>query len=263
MSRARLSLFKHSNGVYYVLYYENGRRRWKSTGETTKPEALKILTRFRELLDEHSRSVPLKEFFARLLTYAETAYSPKSLELMRAVVRSFDSLFPRAYLSDITPEHIDRYKAKRLTEISPVSVHIELRTLRSIFNTARRWKLLNANVFDGVSLPHLPEQAPLALTVEDFQKLIVSIRETWLRELVTFAVSTGLRRGEILNLSNPRLRFHSLRHTFATNLIRAGVSLYEVQKLLGHSSVKVTEGYSHILSSELHAAVNKIGVSPN
>ena len=59
---------------------------------------------------------------------------------------------------------------------------------------------------------------------------------------------------------NPRLHFHSLRHTFATWLVQAGVSLYEVQKLLGHSSISTTQIYAHLAASELHGAVNRISL---
>ncbi|MEE8114817.1 MAG: hypothetical protein V3T23_10755, partial [Nitrososphaerales archaeon] len=38
---------------------------------------------------------------------------------------------------------------------------------------------------------------------------------------------------------------------------------YEVQKLLGHSSISVTQIYSHLASSELHGAVNKISIPLN
>lgn len=38
---------------------------------------------------------------------------------------------------------------------------------------------------------------------------------------------------------------HWLRHTFCTALVQSGVSLYDVQKLAGHSSVTVTEQYAH------------------
>ncbi len=60
-----------------------------------------------------------------------------------------------------------------------------------------------------------------------------------------------------------KLHFHSLRHTFATWLVQEGVSIYAVQKLLGHSSISVTQVYSHLAASELHGAVNKISVSLN
>jgi integrase len=38
---------------------------------------------------------------------------------------------------------------------------------------------------------------------------------------------------------------HSLRHTFCTALVQAGVSLHEVKRLAGHSSITVTEQYAH------------------
>lgn len=57
------------------------------------------------------------------------------------------------------------------------------------------------------------------------------------------------------------LHFHSLRHTFATWLVQDRVSIYEIQKLLGHSDISVTQIYSHLVSSELHDAVNKISIT--
>jgi site-specific recombinase XerD len=56
---------------------------------------------------------------------------------------------------------------------------------------------------------------------------------------------------------NDRLHFHSLRHSFASALVMSGVSLYAVQKLLGHSTSKTTEIYSHLLPQQLHSEVNK------
>lgn len=55
---------------------------------------------------------------------------------------------------------------------------------------------------------------------------------------------------------NPKLKFHSLRHTFASWLVQRGVSIYEVSKLLGHSSVNVTQIYSHLRTEDLRASIN-------
>lgn len=53
------------------------------------------------------------------------------------------------------------------------------------------------------------------------------------------------------------IHFHSIRHSFASNLVQNDVPIYTVQKLLGHSSVTTTEIYSHLNTSELEKAINK------
>lgn len=57
---------------------------------------------------------------------------------------------------------------------------------------------------------------------------------------------------------NPELKYHSLRHSFASWLVQKGASLYEVQKLLGHSNPRVTEIYSHLLPNTMHHVVQSI-----
>jgi integrase/recombinase XerD len=47
-----------------------------------------------------------------------------------------------------------------------------------------------------------------------------------------------------------RFRFHDLRHMFAVEALRGGMSIYDVQQHLGHSSVKVTEDYLAHLTVE-------------
>lgn len=57
---------------------------------------------------------------------------------------------------------------------------------------------------------------------------------------------------------NPKLNFHSLRHTFASWLVQKGVSIYQVSKLLGHSDIKVTQIYSHLNNEVLSESVNRL-----
>jgi len=54
---------------------------------------------------------------------------------------------------------------------------------------------------------------------------------------------------------NKSYNFHSLRHTFVSWLVQAGVSIYEVSKLLGHSDIKTTQIYAHLTERNLRNAV--------
>jgi site-specific recombinase XerD len=55
-----------------------------------------------------------------------------------------------------------------------------------------------------------------------------------------------------------RLRPHDLRHTFASQLVMAGVDLKTIQELLGHSSYKTTEVYAHLAQDRLSDAISRL-----
>jgi integrase len=67
------------------------------------------------------------------------------------------------------------------------------------------------------------------------------------------------------------VRIHDLRHSFASLLINSGRSLYEVQRLLGHTQIKTTQRYAHLSRETLLDASNAatkavgsiLGIMPN
>jgi len=54
---------------------------------------------------------------------------------------------------------------------------------------------------------------------------------------------------------NDDIHFHTLRHSFASNLVQRGVNLYVVKELLGHEDIKTTQIYSHLTQSSLSNAI--------
>ena len=59
-------------------------------------------------------------------------------------------------------------------------------------------------------------------------------------------------------LLRKRITPHTLRHTFATSLLDAGVDLKTVQELMGHSHIRTTERYLHSNDDKKFEAVNRL-----
>lgn len=79
---------------------------------------------------------------------------------------------------------------------------------------------------------------------------IVPALRVWLPyiplKITAEGLKTGFQRARI-KASMPHVHFHDIRHSTATLLINMGCSLEVVRDILGHSTVKTTERYAHLL----------------
>ena len=81
------------------------------------------------------------------------------------------------------------------------------------------------------------------------RKQFNEISRTFERVVKDLGFNTGItdRRHKVV--------FHTLRHTYASWLVESGVDLYTVKKLMGHSTIAMTERYAHLGDSTLQSAV--------
>jgi len=86
------------------------------------------------------------------------------------------------------------------------------------------------------------DKCPWVFANRKTKKPFVSIFSAW---------DTARRKAGLADV-----RIHDLRHSFASLLINSGRSLYEVQKLLGHTQIKTTQRYAHLAPETLLEATN-------
>jgi integrase len=197
-------LSKSPSRFYYIYFNdERGKRQKISTRCTLKTDALKFLQTFKIVTDRKPRirkTHLLSEFTINFLSFAEGSFSQGTVGIYRFAMGKLLSIAGDIPIASLSPQHFDNYKVERLKTVSPTTVNIDLRTLRAALNTALRWGLIERNPFAKQRLVPVVETTPVFFSREDFQKLISFIKESWLKELVIFAVLTGMRRGEITNL---------------------------------------------------------------
>ena len=329
------SLIKRSNGIYYFIIQFNGVRRWISTGEKTREKALKKIPSL-SFEHRHKNKIPnLSDYIEQFLSIGCNSYREGTKEIYERALYSFLDCVGNKKLSVISIKDIDEYKQAKLQIILPTTMNIYLRTLKSAFNKAVQWEILQRNPIRNIKLCPVPQQTPQFFNLDHFKKLLQTVKEPWLSNAFQLAVFTGMRRSEITNLQwkhidfsreliyvesdanfqtktgkrrilpmnsyvlkllqamflkrtgdyvimlngkkvrdiwlsrrfkqyiikvnvDKSLHFHILRHTFASWLVQAGVPIYEVQALMGHSTIRVTQAYSHLIPKQLKTSVELI-----
>jgi len=63
-----------------------------------------------------------------------------------------------------------------------------------------------------------------------------------------------------LGFDPPARTIHAIRHTFATNYLRRGGSVFHLQRVLGHSSLEMTRRYANLVTADLQAVHERVSL---
>ena len=159
---------------------------------------------------KRTRAYTWDQLVERYFPNSRRKKSGKTVKREQQVINAFSAfLNGEAFLLDIKKPTIEGYKAKRLatisrrkTPISPDTVSIELRILKTMFNMALEWKMVNENPVNRVPLPKKGITKVRFLhqaEVERLLQVIADAGDTDFRDLVIAYLRTGARRFELLD----------------------------------------------------------------
>jgi len=165
---------------------------------------------------------------------------------------------------------IDSVKEKWFKEIIEIAIQTGLRQMEIL---TLRWSQIDLNNesitlnnFDYINKSKKVRMVFLTnIAKEVFQRLIQNKScelvfchnfKEYRQDHISKKFKKHVRRVNI----NQSLNFHSLRHTFASRLVQKGISLYIVQKLLGHADIKTTQVYAHLRDENLKDAIKQLNI---
>ena len=125
-----------------------------------------------------------------------------NLKTYKLSLKSVLSHFKHSYASEITAKNIEEYRAKRLGCVARSTINKEMALLRAAYNAAIKWGDLFENPLKGIRSYNEKENRRTRNLSKDEKKALLSVisGNPLLQKIVIFALRTGMRRGEILDL---------------------------------------------------------------
>jgi len=158
---------------------------------------------------KRSKSIPitLKDYIFRFLKYSESIHSINTTKTYKSTFKYFLDYFGNVELSSISTQNLMSYFENRIKISSIYRARIDRINLGSAFNKAIAQNFLISNPCKGIKRFNIPEKQPLFFTETDFQILMNAVDNQELRDIIEFALNTGLRQMELLTLEWNQINF--------------------------------------------------------
>ena len=205
-------MFKR-DGLWWVCIRHKGKKIQRSLETDNKNLAVSIESKLRiELIegkyfDKHEGE---RKTFKEMVDRFIKEHAPKvSLNMQKSYEASLSNLLPYFgdfELSAITPKKIAEYKVLRYSEkVKPATINRELAMLSKAFSLAfKEWEWVKENPVSRVTKERENNRRDRWLTGDEEKRLLENSPQ-WLRDLIVFALHTGLRQDELLSLQWSRV----------------------------------------------------------
>ena len=145
-------------------------------------------------------------------------------------------------------------RVSELVSLNLDDINLELSSIRCFGKGAKERLLpIHPKAVDAVRI-YLDEARDQVANRRSGQAVFLNRRGERLTRQGFWMILKGYaRRAEL----NGKITPHTLRHSFATHLLRRGAPLRYVQELLGHVSITTTQVYTHLTSEHVRAEYDK------
>lgn len=203
-----MGLYKRGS-VWWMSFTHNGEQLRRSTETEDKKLAIRIFDKLKGDIAEGKwfERLPGEDHtFGDLMKKYLEEYSPVNKAKLshkrdKSLAAHLLKSFKDKYLLDITAAMISDYKLQRRGEgAAPSTINYELTLMSHAFNIAiREWEWVKENPVKKVKKERVRNAIERWLTCEEEERL-VRVSAKWLREIIIFAIHTGMRQSEILDL---------------------------------------------------------------
>jgi len=189
------------------LGWQNGKRVRKSIYAATRTDLqTKLVKALRErdqgILPSKAASPSVGRLLADWLARLKSTVRQRSWERYETVIRlHIEPTLGKVRLEKLSPVHVQRLLDERLAaSVAPRSVQQIRGVLQSALKQAEKWGLVARNVASLVNGPTTPHKEMKTLTPAQAGKFLEACRGEKLEGLYWLAITTGMRRGELLAL---------------------------------------------------------------
>ena len=265
-----MASFRKRGKSWEVFVSKGGIR--KSATFDTKTEATNWATRTEaEIIARKTLSVPDIPFADLLTRYRDTVSITKRgarWEKIRLDKIIRDDKIAQVRLPDLSAVHVAAWRDQRLKEVSAASVLREWNLLSNCCSIAvKEWKWLDENPFKEVKRPAAPEARWRRVTDDEIERLMMALgyqynatpKTTTARVGVAFlfAMETGMRAGEICNLTWEHVKDRHVHLPQTKNGTRRDVPLSAEARRILDQLPKNGDGVFNITSASLDALFRK------